>query len=350
MEESYARTVPVPITISIFAVAAACSYPAALSCIMSDPTEVLISLLAGAFSFLGIIGNDTKTKIIVSSASSIVLYFMSSGYIKAFCIGLLLSYSQTVAEIHTSRLSLAPFRDLAISRLNILMTMQACLFFFLLAFVPIFKLLFNSFIFVFLLVVVQVVFVLLCAPTSPVELINLKDSSVLYGPVYKKLSRIFRDAPFIWFHHEYIELVDKYSGSKLPTQHRVVSIVEKVNISFISVGVIGLLSTISYTSIYLTVFTSICMFKWLYASKYPNDYIILTVLSIGAVLLLTFIYNVQPIFVILMGCSLYLVPSANGYLCLDAHVIGFSNTVRNILGVIVYTVLEKEEYLKNKGI
>lgn len=348
MEEDYVRLVPAPILVSIFAVVAACSYPAALSCIMSDPTEVLISLFASTLSFLGIVGKNTKTKIIACSACSISLHFMPSGYIKAFFIGLFLSYSQTVAEIHTSRLSLAPFRDLAISQVNALMTMQTCLFFFLLAFVPVFSSLFSSFLFVAFLVFGEVALVFLCAPTPPVELINKKDSSALYGPVYKKLSAIFRDAPFIWFHHEYMELVDRYGGKKSLTQNRAMSIMEKVNFSFISVGVIGLLSTISYTSVYLTIFTSICMFKWVYACKYPNDYLILTVISIGLVLLFTFIYNVQPIFIILMGCSLYLVPSPAGYLCLDAYVIGISNTIRNMLGIIVYIVLEKEEYLKNK--
>ncbi|KAI5191216.1 hypothetical protein NEMIN01_1424 [Nematocida minor] len=345
MPEYDTRTVPAPIKLSIFAVVIASSYPAALSCIISDPWEVLVTLLAGSLSFLAIIGKSTKTKLTVSSAASFLLFFLPSGYFRAFCVGFLLAYSQTVAEIHTSRLSLSPFRDLAISLLGILMTMQACVFFFFLSFIPGFAPIFQSFFFVLALVCLQVALVVLCAPTPPVELINPQDASALYGPVYNKLSRIFKDTPFSCFYDEYSELVSRYSTDKRKTANRVSSIIEKVNISFISTGIVGLLSTISNTSMYLTIFTSVTMFKWIYANKYPKDYIILTVISTLVVLVSIFIYDIQPIFIILMGCSLYLVPSYNTYLCLDSYVIGVSNTIRNTLGTIVYIILEREQYI-----
>ncbi|KAH9386032.1 uncharacterized protein NEMAJ01_0928 [Nematocida major] len=337
------EVIPAPINVSILAVVFCGSYPVILSCIMSDPTQVLISLIAGVLSFLAIPGRNSKMKLLVSTVLSMLLFFMPEGNVRAFFIGFSQSYSQTVAEIYTSNLSLVSFREMSVSLLGILTTMQSCFVFLLLAFLPWFAPLFSSFFCVFALISLEVAALLLCTPTPPSELLENADVSILYGDVYKNLASLFRNTPFAYFHREYTALVVKYNKKPIGTYARLCTIIEKVNISFISTGVLGLLSTISHSSIYLSIFSCVSMFKWIYANRYPKDYLILSIVCICLVLISMVLYQVKPIFIILMAASLYLVPSSTGYISLDRYTIGISNTVRNSLGVLIYMLLLKEQ-------
>ncbi|EIJ88303.1 hypothetical protein NEPAR06_1064 [Nematocida parisii] len=337
-------SVPSSITLSILSVAFATTYPTILSCIMSDPDQVFISLLAGAFSFLTIPGTNSRAKLIGASVLSLPLFFIVDGYLRAFLIGFLQAYGQTVAEIHTAHLSLFSFREAALSQLGILLTMQTCMIFFFLSFLPGFEGVCKSFIFVFCLIMLEVLAVVLLVPEPPSEMIVSNNLNVLYNEVYYALTKLLGNTPFYHFHREYTELVDKYNKPRVPAHLKISTILEKVNISFISTGVGGLLSTTT-NNIYLIIYCSLSMFKWVFSNQHNKEYIILSTVSVGIVLLTMIVYNVKPIFIILIGMSLYLVPSSEGYLQLDKCLIGVSNSIRNALGMFVFMILWREQVL-----
>ncbi|KAI5163627.1 hypothetical protein NEAUS03_2355 [Nematocida ausubeli] len=338
------NSVPLPITISILSATFSTAYPTLLSCIMSDPEEVFISLLAGCFAFIAIPGVNSKKKLIISCALSFPLFFIPEGYVRAFLIGIVLSYGQTVAEVHTAHLSLCAFRENALSQLGILLTMQTCLFFFFLSFIPNFEWLCSTFIFVLSLTIVEIAAIVFFVPDPPTEMITSNNLNVLYNEVYYTLTNLFGNTPFHHFHREYTEIVDRYNKKVVPLYLRINAVVEKVNVSFISAGVGGLLSTTN-NNIYLVIFSCLSMFKWVFSNQHNKEYIILSMASIALVLLAMLAYNVKPIFIILIGMSLYLVPSSDGYLKLDKYLIGISNSIRNLLGVVIFVILWREQII-----
>ncbi|KAI5186440.1 hypothetical protein NEHOM01_1473 [Nematocida homosporus] len=342
--EKQARQIPLAISIPIMCVVGSQFYVNLLLCEMSDPYEVFIAILVGIFSFTTQLGKRSKNKILGGSLASGLLFFLPGGWLRAACIGFFGSYLQTVGEVYTISLSLKSFRSDAVSLYNLLLTVLSASIFFALAFLPI-KSVMDSFFFVIPVLCMQGVLVWFGVPAPPLEILKEKgNDSVLYDEVYKSLAALFHKAEFADFHQEYAELVDHDSGTRIPPKTRFWAVVEKVNVSFLSTALLGVLSTESSNSAYLVIFASTTMFSWLHANKMPERHVEMCVLMVSTLLLfVVLLYEVRPMFVIIMACSVYLVPSEDGYLSLDSYVIVVANAARSVLGAFLFAFMLRDK-------
>ncbi|KAI5171922.1 hypothetical protein NEFER03_1187 [Nematocida sp. LUAm3] len=316
-------------------------YVTAVLCEMSDPVEVLVSIIIGVFSFLANVGNSSKDKLVMASALSSVIYFLPKGLYRAALAGFLSSYLQATAEIYAVHISLKPFRSDAVSLVNFSSIMQAAVCFFFLAFLPVSSIV-NSFAFMVFSVSIQVFLVLLFVPVPPLEMVR-KDRSkdpYIYGEIYQALNALFSGIPFAEFHMEYTEIVDVDTRKPLPLRKIIWAAIEKVNVSFLSIALLGVLSTSNSESAYLVIFSATTMFTWLHAQNSPDTYAELMILTLCMLLLfIVLVYDVSPEFVLIMACSIYLVPTESTFLAMDSRVIAISSSAQHLLATPVYCIL-----------
>ncbi|KAI5188396.1 hypothetical protein NECID01_0027 [Nematocida sp. AWRm77] len=339
--------IPYPIKKAIIVSVLGSTYVAFLSCYMSDPFQVCLAIASGMFSFAAMLGKRSKTKILVGSLLSSLLYFVSHPIVNAVLVGFLQAYLQTATEIYVSNLALKPFRSSAVELMNILFTMQTCMIFFFLIFATGTSLV-NSLPFMLGVMLLQIGGVFFLIPTPPIEISSTAPdkNSMLYGSVYKKLVALYDKAPFSCFHAEYAEIVDVHNGKRPSFRAQAWAVLEKVNVSFITVALEGILSVETRnSSANLVVFTATTMFVWIYARCVPEKQLEMSMLSLGIMLLIMIrIAYVDPVFVLAMAGSIYLVPSEEGFLAQNAGVISYANSLRAVLATIAFYFLNRKPF------
>ncbi|OAG32588.1 hypothetical protein NEDG_02170 [Nematocida displodere] len=333
--------IPWAIGRSVCCVVMSTAYVNMVLCEISDPTEVLVTILAGSASILALYGPNSRVKLLISSLVSGLLLFIPNGLFRAGCAGAVAGYSQTVSEIYTARLSLKAFRADAVSFLNFVSTMQACVIFFLLAFTS-FGDYAKSFGLAVVTIAVQAFLILYWVPIPPIEIIkrNLQGNSLIYGDVYTMLTDLFKGAPFPSFHSEYSEIVDLSNGKTLPIQSKAWAVAQKVNVSFLTTAILGVLSSDTSNSSYLVLFSCTTMFSWMHAHRSPTQHVEMCTLTVAVMLLfIVLLYEVPPMLVIIMACSVYFVPSEEGFLALTSWAIAIANIFRSLFGAAVFYFL-----------
>lgn len=344
MEHEERPGIPFAIGASIAYIIFSMTYITALSCQIASPMEILISIFAGAFVFVAQFGGNTKNKILLASLFSGLLYLVPPGMFRAFCIGLICAYAHTAAEIYSVNISVKAFRQQSVSYTNFLTSMQVCLSFFCLSFFPLEKLL-DSFLFVFILVLSQSAAIFFFLPVPPYEIArkDRRNISLIYGTVYRELTKLFKGVPFSSFHAEYSELVEIDGGKKYATSARFWCVLEKLNVSFLSTAILGIISIEPRNTAYLVIFSLSTMFCWFYANSASEEHFEMCVVTLCVLLFLAlFLYRMQPIFAVFLACSIYFTPTEEGYLSLDSRAIIFSNTLRYLFAAGVFFILAKE--------
>ncbi|KAI5181595.1 hypothetical protein NEOKW01_1771 [Nematocida sp. AWRm80] len=346
-EDTSTKSVPFPIRLSLVGAVLSNTYATVLCCEISDELEVFVSILGGVVCFASSLGKSTKKNMIVCSIASIVLSLFPAGVLRAFLVGAVYGYSQAVSEIHACNISLKAFRSETIQMVNFLMVLQVCLIMFLLAFTPLGSIA-RLFSFGIITVILQSILAYFFILMPPTEIIHSKtdSDSLIFGEVYNLLSFLFSKSSFQLFHQEYSEIVDKHTGKATTNRQRIFTIIQKLNVSFLSTGLVGILSTGTTNVNYLVVFTAVTMFCWIHANLTPSQHMNMSVLTVLiALILIMIMYRLSPAFVLVMGGSIYLVPDNEGYLALDKSIICTVFIIRSILGAIVYAILAPFMYL-----
>lgn len=338
---------PFAISTGIASAVLSTTYITALMCQLSDPLEIFASIFAGAFVFTAEIGGSTKNKLLLASGISGVLYFIPSGIFRSICIGLVFGYSHTLAEIYAVHISVRAFRHESVSYVNTLISMQVCLCFFCLSF-PVIDQALSEPVFMVGVTLLQMLTVFFLLPAPPCELVreDKRNSSLIYGEVYKELAWLFKGAPFTSFHEEYSELVEIDGGKTDAFRTRLWAVFEKLSTSFLVTAILGIIS-ISPKNTYKLVVFSVCpVFCWLYANKAHEKRFEMSVAALCILLLLVvLLFNIQPVFAVFLACSIYMTPSVSGYMSLDARVIILSNMMRYLLASGIFFFLAKIIYV-----
>lgn len=329
------------------------AYTTTLSCELSVPTEVLWSLFGGTCSLFACFTCNSRRKLFLGGVLSFAIYFISNRNLRAFVIGGLSAYLQTSNEIYASHLSLRKYRGDAIALSNFLSSMFSWISFFLLSFLPPFKaLVLSKFVGIFCpLAHVLIVFLFLSDP--PVEIIFAKKrgnpSTFLFGEIYQELGLLFSSVPFSIFHDEYTELVGRAEPRRAPPGvfDLAYAVLLKVNISFVFLGLLGILSTKSSGTMYLVAFAASNMFNWLVAQNFPSIHIefCLLMTCVLLVFLLIFCY-IDPSIIFIMAFGMYFVPSEEEYLALRPRIIALASSIKYLLASATFFVLQ--DYLIHK--
>lgn len=305
---------------------------------ISDPSEILVSMLASAFSLFSLAPFDSKKKLAASTLFSAVLFFIPDGYWRAGIAGAVSGYTNSVVEIYAARLSLVSLRTEAMCFAAFTTALQHCAVFFSFTFLPLPDFL-RMPAFVFPLLGFEVFLVLRHACVPPAELMEKKgkDSGFVYGEVYTALLDIFRGTPFLFFHREYSELVDVSAGEGTRARNRLYSVVQRLNFSFLATAARAYLLVAPRSTFYLVVLTLLSVFNWVYANQEPERYFEMYMLSVSlcasAMILLG---HASPFTIILIACSIYIIPGKSCFPYVDSSVIVCTNVLRQVLASALF--------------
>lgn len=307
---------------------------------LREPSQILVSMLAASFSFFSLVYFQSKKKLVGSTICSAVLFFMPDGYWRAGIAGALSGYTHSVVEIYAARLSLVSLRMEAMCFTAFMTAIQCCIVFFSFTFLALSDLLRMS-LFVFPLLGLEVFLVLRYACVPPSELLEAKgkDNGVIYGEVYTALLDIFRGTPFLFFHREYSELVDVSEGEGIRARNRIYAVIQRLNFSFLATAAQAYLLTGPRNTFYLIVLTLLSVFNWVYANQEPERYFQMYMLSVSlCACAMILIGHASPFTIILIACSIYIIPSKSCFSSVDSSVIVCTNVIRQLLASAVFFI------------